>query len=172
MGRRAAFVELDQPTGNRVRSSPTAPWPTHPDCPAPCGRSYQAALDVIGVPGAKAIVDVVVLVAVAGCLSAALYTASRMIYSLGRRGQPPPAVTRTTAGGVPRVAVLASTAIGFATVIANYAFTEKVVSALLATSGAVALLVYLVIAVSQLRCAGSSSATGWRCRSGCGPTRG
>lgn len=113
--------------------------------------SYQAALDMIGVPGAKAIVDVVVLVAVASCLNSALYTASRMIYSLGRRGQAPPAVTRTTASGVPRVAVLASTAIGFVTVIANYAFPEKVFSALLATSGAVALLVYFVIAVSQLR---------------------
>lgn len=35
--------------------------------------------------------------------------------------------------------------------IANYAFPEEVFSTLLATSGAVALLVYLVIAISQLR---------------------
>ncbi|MBW0103579.1 amino acid permease [Pseudonocardia sp. KRD291] len=117
----------------------------------PENGSYQAALEVIGVPGAKIIVDVVVLVAVASCLNSALYTASRMMFSLGKRGQAPPAVTRTTAAGVPRVAVLASTAIGFVTVIANYAFPEEVFAALLATSGAVALLVYLVIAVSQLR---------------------
>ena len=124
------------------------PW-TDPRLPD--HGSYQAALEVIGVPGAKAIVDVVVLVAVASCLNSALYTASRMIYSLGRRGQAPPAVNRTTARGVPRNAVLASTAFGFLTVIANYAFPEDVFSTLLATSGAVALLVYLVIAVSQLR---------------------
>ena len=117
----------------------------------PENGSYQAALEVIGVPGAKIIVDVVVLVAVASCLNSALYTASRMLFSLGKRGQAPPAVIRTTAGGVPRVAVLASTAFGFVTVIANYAFPEAVFAALLATSGAVALLVYLVIAVSQLR---------------------
>lgn len=117
----------------------------------PDNGSYQAALEVLGVPGAKIIVDVVVLVAVASCLNSALYTASRMLFSLGKRGQAPPAVTRTTAGGVPRVAVLASTALGFVTVIANYAFPEAVFTALLATSGAVALLVYLVIAVSQLR---------------------
>jgi GABA permease len=36
-------------------------------------------------------------------------------------------------------------------VIANYAFPKEVFSALLATSGAIALLVYLVIAVSQLK---------------------
>lgn len=58
---------------------------------------------------------------------------------------------RTTGGGVPRVAVLASTAFGVVTVIANYLFPDEVFTALLATSGAVALLVYLVIAVSQLR---------------------
>ena len=124
------------------------PWA---DPRLPDDGSYQAALDVLGIPGAKAIVDVVVLVAVASCLNSALYTASRMIYSLGRRGQAPDAVTRTTARGVPRTAVLASTAIGFLTVIANYAFPEEVFATLLATSGAVALLVYLVIAVSQLR---------------------
>ncbi|MDL5154521.1 amino acid permease [Actinomycetospora termitidis] len=124
------------------------PW-TDPRLPE--NGSYQAALEVLGIPGAKAIVDVVVLVAVASCLNSALYTASRMIYSLGRRGRAPAAVTRTTSRGVPRTAVLASTAIGFLTVIANYAFPEEVFSTLLATSGAVALLVYLVIAVSQLR---------------------
>jgi GABA permease len=113
--------------------------------------SYQTALEVLGVPGAKTIVDIVVLVAVASCLNSALYTASRMIYSLGRRGQAPTAVMRTTGSGVPRTAVLASTAVGFLTVIANYAFPEEVFSTLLATSGAIALLVYLVIAVSQLR---------------------
>ncbi|TCK20168.1 GABA permease [Pseudonocardia endophytica] len=124
------------------------PW-TDPRLPD--HGSYQTALEVLAVPGAKTIVDIVVLVAVASCLNSALYTASRMIYSLGRRGQAPTAVMRTTSAGVPRTAVLASTAVGFLTVIANYAFPEEVFSTLLATSGAIALLVYLVIAVSQLR---------------------
>jgi GABA permease len=112
--------------------------------------SYQAALEAMGIPGAKAIVDVVVLVAVASCLNSALYTASRMIYSLGRRGDAPAATMRTS-NGVPRVAVLASTAVGFLAVIANYAVPEKVFSTLIATSGAIALIVYLAIAVSQLK---------------------
>ncbi|MFB6726281.1 GABA permease [Kribbella sp. NPDC056345] len=113
--------------------------------------SYQVALEALGVPGAKVIVDLVVLVAVASCLNSALYTASRMIYSLGKRGQAPAIVTQTTHRGVPRVAVLASTAVGFLAVICNYLFPDDVFGVLLATSGAVALLVYLVIAVSQLR---------------------
>ncbi|MFP5019650.1 GABA permease [Pseudonocardia phyllosphaerae] len=124
------------------------PW-TDPRLPE--SGSYQTALEVLGIPGAKLIVDVVVLVAVASCLNSALYTASRMLFSLGRRNQAPAIVNRTTSQGVPRYAVLGSTIIGFLAVIANYVFPDDVFKTLLATSGAVALLVYLVIAVSQLR---------------------
>ncbi|TWI57367.1 gamma-aminobutyrate:proton symporter, AAT family (TC 2.A.3.1.4) [Pseudomonas duriflava] len=124
------------------------PWQ---DAQLPIVGSYQRALEVLAIPHAKLIVDIVVLVAVASCLNSALYTASRMLFSLSRRGDAPAAFGRTAASGVPRAAVLASTAIGFVTTIANYIMPEAVFSFLLATSGAVALLVYLVIAVSQLR---------------------
>ncbi|WP_188865962.1 GABA permease [Pseudomonas asuensis] len=124
------------------------PWQ---DAQLPVVGSYQRALEVLSIPHAKLIVDLVVLVAVASCLNSALYTASRMLFSLSRRGDAPAAFGRTAAGGVPRAAVLASTAVGFATTIANFTMPEAVFSFLLATSGAVALLVYLVIAVSQLR---------------------
>ncbi|MNP58566.1 GABA permease [compost metagenome] len=46
---------------------------------------------------------------------------------------------------------MASTAVGFLTTAINYFAPEKVFAFLLASSGAVALLVYLVIAISQLR---------------------
>ena len=75
---------------------------------------------MFGIPGAKAIVDLVVLVAVASCLNSALYTASRMIFSLGERGDAPPAVMRTYGERCSdRVAVLASTVVGFIAVIAQ-----------------------------------------------------
>jgi GABA permease len=41
--------------------------------------------------------------------------------------------------------------VGFLAVIGNYVLPSKIFEYLLATSGAIALLVYLVIAVSQLR---------------------
>lgn len=92
-----------------------------------------------------------VLVAVASCLNSAIYTASRMLFSLAKRGEAPGFLKNTTAAKVPRQAVIASTIIGCVTTIINYFAPEKLFSFLLATSGAVALLVYLVIAVSQLR---------------------
>lgn len=113
--------------------------------------SYQRAMELIGVPHAKAIIDVVVLLSVASCLNSALYTASRMMYSLAARRDAPAFLRKTDATGTPRAAVLASTAFGFLTVIANYLAPERVFSFLLATTGAIALLIYLAIAVSQLR---------------------
>ncbi|HCF5949375.1 TPA: amino acid permease, partial [Pseudomonas aeruginosa] len=63
----------------------------------------------------------------------------------------PSVLKLTNTAHVPRPAVLASTAVGFLTTIVNYFAPEKVFTFLLASSGAVALLVYLVIAVAQLR---------------------
>ncbi|MCR4464936.1 GABA permease [Burkholderia sp. SCN-KJ] len=117
----------------------------------PVHGSYQRVMELLGVPHAKAIIDVIVLVSVASCLNSALYTASRMMFSLAKRNDAPAFLQRTDSTGTPRAAVLASTAFGFLTVIANYVVPEQVFNVLIATSGAIALLVYLVIAVSQLR---------------------
>jgi GABA permease len=105
----------------------------------------------MGIPNAKLIVDLVVLVAVTSCLNSALYTASRMLFSLGKRGDAPAMSKRTSQGGTPYWAVMLSTAAAFLTVFANYVAPAAVFDFLLASSGAIALLVYLVIAVSQLR---------------------
>lgn len=112
--------------------------------------SYQFVLGQMNIPHADRIMDVVILTAVASCLNPALYTASRMLFSLSERGDAPAAVRKVSSRGVPYVAVLASTALGFVAVVGNYALPEKLFGYLLATTGAVALFVYLAIAASQL----------------------
>ncbi|MCL2541671.1 MAG: amino acid permease [Nocardioidaceae bacterium] len=112
--------------------------------------SYQAVLDAIGVPGTATIMDIVILTAVASCLNSSLYTASRMLYSLGARGDAPRAVRRVTPKGVPWIAILASMVVGFLAVIGNYVLPGKIFGYLLATSGALALFIYLAVAVSQV----------------------
>lgn len=116
----------------------------------PATGSYQFALAKMGIPHADTIMDIVVLTAVASCLNSALYTASRMLYSLGDRRDAPRIVRRISKRGVPWVAVIASMVLGFLAVIGNYALPEKLFTYLLATTGAVALFVYLAIASSQL----------------------
>ncbi|BAE73449.1 GABA permease [Sodalis glossinidius str. 'morsitans'] len=125
------------------------------DDPAlPRQGTFQYVLSVLNVPGAKRIMDFVVLIAVSSCMNSALYTASRMFYALARRGDAPALGKRVSRHGTPCIAVLASTLAGFLGCLVNYLFPGKVFGFLLSSTGAVALLVYLFIAVSQLRMRG------------------
>ena len=124
--------------------------------------SYQEALNNMGLDKLATVLSFVILTAVASCLNSALYTASRMAYSLGKRGDAPRAFASVTGRGVPAVAILASVSVGFLAVIGNYLLPEKIFGYLLATSGATALLVYLVIAVTQLRARRALDRAGWR----------
>ncbi|BDH47177.1 GABA permease [Salmonella enterica subsp. enterica serovar Choleraesuis] len=113
--------------------------------------SYRTVLEMLHVPHAKAIMDTVILLSVTSCLNSALYTASRMLFSLSRRGDAPAVMGKLSRRKTPYVAVLLSTFAAFLTVVVNYYAPAKVFNFLIASSGAIALLVYLVIAVSQLR---------------------
>ncbi|MFI1398220.1 amino acid permease [Streptomyces sp. NPDC020681] len=116
--------------------------------------SYVAALDSIGIPHAGQIMNVIVLTAVLSCLNSGLYTASRMAFSLGKRGDAPKSFGKTDANGVPRAAILASVVFGFVAVFFNYVWPETVFAFLLNSSGAVALFVWLVICCTQLKMRG------------------
>ncbi|MFI9104315.1 amino acid permease [Streptomyces fildesensis] len=113
--------------------------------------SYVAALDSIGIAHAGEIMNVIVLTAVLSCLNSGLYTASRMAFSLGQRGDAPAQFARTSKGGVPRNAILGSVLFGFVAVFFNYEWPDTVFKFLLNSSGAVALFVWLVICFSQLK---------------------
>jgi AAT family amino acid transporter/GABA permease len=113
--------------------------------------SYQRALELMNIPHAKLLVDVVVLIAVASCMNSSIYISSRMLFSLGKRGDAPEPLKVTSSAGVPRAAVIASTVLGAGVTLFSYFMPAGLFQFLLASSGAIALLVYLVIAVSQLR---------------------
>ncbi|AUA33310.1 GABA permease [Pseudomonas sp. SGAir0191] len=112
--------------------------------------SFQRVLEILQIPNAKLLMDIVVLVAVASCMNSQVYTGSRMLFSLAKRGDAPAFLGRTTLAKVPRAAVASTTVLGVVATFINYFAPQSVFAFLLATSGAVALLVYLVIAVSQL----------------------
>ncbi|MEV8548688.1 amino acid permease [Streptomyces glaucescens] len=111
---------------------------------------YVATLDHLGIPGAGQLMNVVVLVALLSAMNANIYGASRIAYSLVERGQGPTALGRVS-GGVPRVAVLASSVFGFVCVLLSYWRPNDVFPWLLNMIGAVILVVWIFIAVSQLR---------------------
>ncbi len=112
---------------------------------------YVAVLDRIGVPAAGQIMDAVVFVALLSALNANLYGASRMVFSLAERGEAPRGLLRVTSGGVPVRAVLASVAFGFVSVLLNLEWPHSVFLYLLNSVGAVLLVVWGLVAASQLR---------------------
>ncbi|MFE2477824.1 amino acid permease [Streptomyces sp. NPDC001194] len=113
--------------------------------------SYVAALDSIGIAHAGQIMNVIVLTAVLSCLNSGMYTASRMAFSLGERGDAPKVFAKVNKRGVPMAAILGSVIFGFAAVYFNYSSPDTVFSFLLNSSGAIALFVWLVICLTQLR---------------------
>ncbi|MEU1545588.1 amino acid permease [Nocardia sp. NPDC005745] len=112
---------------------------------------YTAVLNQLGIPGARTIMNAIVLTAVLSCLNSGLYSASRMLFALAQRGEGPRPLGRVTRSGVPATGVLAAACAGFLAVAANYFLpTGAVFSFLLSSSGAVAVIVYLCICATYI----------------------
>ncbi len=111
---------------------------------------YAAVLGALGIPGVSTIMNIIVLTAVLSCLNSALYTSSRMLFALTRHGDAPRSLTKLSKGGVPRRAILAGTLVGYVAVVAAYISPDTVFAFLVNSYGAVALFVYLAIAISQV----------------------
>lgn len=122
------------------------PWNT-----AAIATPYVSALSVMGLPGAAHLMNAVILTAVLSALNSGLYAASRILFSLTRNGDAPLALARLSPGGAPRRAILAGTVFGLGAVVASYVSPKGVFAFLVNSYGTVALFVYLLIALSQLR---------------------
>jgi GABA permease len=111
---------------------------------------YASVLGVLGLPGVSTVMNVIVLTAVLSCLNSALYTTSRMLFALTRNGDAPKFFTKLSSNGVPRRAILLGTTVGYVSVAATYVWGDVVFNFLINSYGAVALFVYLIIAISQV----------------------
>jgi GABA permease len=112
---------------------------------------FIAALEKIGIPGAADVMNAIIVTAVLSCLNSGMYTGSRMLFALARRGDAPQGLLDVNRRGVPVKAILLTSSIGFASTVISYLSPDTVFLFLVNSSGAIALFVYLLIAVSQLR---------------------
>ena len=125
----------------------TVPW-TH----VVSGQSpFTLALDGINFPYASEFMAAVILTAVLSCLNPSFYVASRVLFVLGSQGDAPRWLVRTNRRHVPARAVLLASAVGFAGVIAAILSPSVVFAFLVNASGATIAVIYLAIAVSQVR---------------------
>ena len=122
------------------------PWNAH----RPGISPYVAALKEMGIPAAGHIMNAVVLTAVLSCLNSGLYTASRMLFVLAARHEAPVELVKVGRRGVPYVAILCSSVVGFLCVLMAWVAPGAVFVFLLKSSGALVLSVYLLIALSQI----------------------
>ena len=122
------------------------PWNAH----RPGISPYVAALKEMGIPAAGHIMNAVVLTAVLSCLNSGLYTASRMLFVLAARHEAPVELVKVGRRGVPYVAILCSSVVGFLCVLMAWVAPGAVFVFLLKSSGALVLSVYLLIGLSQI----------------------
>ncbi|MEP6548999.1 MAG: amino acid permease [Gammaproteobacteria bacterium] len=118
---------------------------------AAIGTPYVSALSAMHIPAAAHIMNAVVLTAVLSALNSGLYASSRMLFALTRHGDAPRALAKLSRNGVPIRAILLGTLFGYGTVIMSYVSPDTVFAFLVSSYGTVAIFVYLLIAVSQLR---------------------
>jgi L-asparagine transporter-like permease len=112
---------------------------------------FTLALDQIHFPYASTIMAAVILTAVLSCLNSAFYVASRVLFVLASRGDAPRWLVRTNSRQVPVRAVLLASMVGFAGAIAAVLSPSVVFAFLVNASGAIIAMIYLAIAVSQVR---------------------
>jgi len=114
-------------------------------------QPYVSVLRQLHIPGGAAIMTGVILTAVLSALNSGLFASSRMLMALARRGDAPRGLARLNSRGVPVPAILLSTLFGYCAVAMSYVSPDRVFPFIVDSYGTVAVFVYILIAVSQLR---------------------
>jgi len=112
---------------------------------------YVSVMDALQIPAAATMMSIVVLTAVLSALNSGLFASSRMLMALARHADAPAPFSRLDRRGVPVAAILASTAFGYVTVVMSYLSPDRVFAFLVNSYGTVAIFVYVLIAVAELR---------------------
>lgn len=123
------------------------PW----DQIVPGSSPFTHALSVVGIPGAPLAMNIVVLVAVLSCLNSGLYVTSRVLFVLAKRGDAPQWLVAVNDRQVPARSILVGSLFSYVALFASVLSPQVVFSFLVNASGALMLIIYLMIAGAQVR---------------------
>ena len=112
---------------------------------------FAATLAFMRIPAAATIMNAVVLVAVTSCLNSGLYVTSRVLFVLAARGDAPQWLAQVNARKVPVRATLIASLFGYGALAASVLSPERVFSFLVNASGALMLVIYLLVCLAQVR---------------------
>ncbi|MGI9170192.1 MAG: amino acid permease [Caulobacteraceae bacterium] len=111
---------------------------------------FALALGRLGIPGAALIMNAIVLTAVLSCLNSGLYVTSRVLFTLAAHGDAPQALVELNRRKVPIRAILIAFAFGAVATVTSVISPQVVFAFLINASGALMLLVYLIVACAQI----------------------
>ncbi len=112
---------------------------------------FATALQYMAVPGAATVMNAVVLVAVLSCLNSGMYVTARVLFTLAARGDAPRALVTLNHRRVPMRAILIGSLFGYLALAASVLSPQVVFSFLVNASGAIMLIIYLFVALAQIR---------------------
>ena len=112
---------------------------------------FVAAMERINIPAAALIMNVIVLTAVLSCLNSGLYVTSRVLFTLASKGDAPQSIVIVNRRKVPARAILLGSAFGYLAIMAAVFSPQLVFAFLVNASGATMLIIYLLVALSQIR---------------------
>jgi L-asparagine transporter-like permease len=112
---------------------------------------FVTALNHINVPFAAQAMTIIILTAVLSCLNSGLYVASRVLHGLATRGDAPALFLHLNAMKSPVAGVIICAVAAFACTVISMGSSQAVFNFLLNASGALMLIVYMLIAAAQIR---------------------
>ena len=120
--------------------------------------TFALALERIGIPGAAAIMNIIVLTAVLSCLNSGVYVTARVLFAMADKGDAPRWLTTVNKRQVPARAILLGSAFGFIVMLMNWIAPEKLFNFLMNSSGALMMFTYLFVVLAHFRFPYSSPA--------------
>ncbi|MGR4009826.1 amino acid permease [Leucobacter sp. 1207-22] len=128
------------------------PWNELPAPTSVANAPFTLVFERFGLPFATEIMQLIIFTAVISVLNSGLYSASRMFAALAEQGYAPKVIARKNRRGVPVFALIASTIGGIiATLVNFFAPDSGVFEFIMNSAGLVALFVYVLIALTQMR---------------------
>lgn len=117
----------------------------------PNSSPFVAVFNAVGILAAASIVNFVVLTSAASATNSGIFSTSRMIYALSKRGHAPSRMKRLTNYAVPYQATLFSAAALLFTVVLNYVMPESVFIMITSISTFCFIYIWAIIIVCHLK---------------------
>ncbi|MGN7471108.1 amino acid permease [Brevibacillus sp. SAFN-007a] len=117
----------------------------------PSESPFVQVFAAIGIAAAAGIVNFVVLTSAASACNSAIFSTSRMLYSLGKENNAPASMTKLTARQVPANALFFSTVVVLIAVVLNYVMPEGVFTLITSISTLSFLYIWGIIVICHMK---------------------